>query len=238
MCGVRQIFPVALAAITIAFAAVPSGAAVLNLKTYDFEGGAQGWFQGDPSEAMGFAHNGTNLVGTFGADSEPYDPTTGAFSSSAVGDDLTDSGFYTWTQFRFDFYAINVVPASITLSFGFESYYIYQTISGVGLLGNGALNTIVFSLANLNNWDGATASFAAISSSPLTVFDVGVERAYVDDAQTFWMDNFSILGDLSPEPPTPSAIPEPGVVNMILFAAILLMVMRRRFIQRPLPVEV
>ena len=199
-------------------AALSCSAAIL---TFDFNDGDQGWEGFGNLSVNGSTPPGT-LEGSFAAGPPP---PSGTFGSPLMGtrlSGLSEGGTLGITQVSFAFYAVNVLPSSLLLSFGNDTDGFITAAISVASFAEVIANNVVVTAAN---WTGATANMLNIVANEDTYFDLLLTAGNESIPQAFALDNFSItLGEITP----PSAIPEPGVVNLILFAIILGLVVRRR----------
>lgn len=200
------------------FGATPAVAVILY--TNDFNASAESWTgTGDWTHTY---ESGSGLLqGVFAAQTEPVSPDAGYWSSSTIGD-VTGGGTYDLTQLVFDFYAVNFVPSSLTVFIGSGSDFISRGVSGLSV---GANLAVALDLTSSTGWGGSTAQFSSILSS-IDYVELQVVRSGVTNAQTFQLDNFQLEGVLAGTG-GPSAIPEPDVVNLLAFFALVALALRR-----------
>lgn len=193
---------------------------------FNFDDGYQGWEGFGDLNVEGSSPPGT-LDGSFAAGPPP---PSGTFGSPLMGTNLfnlSEGGTLGITQISFAFYANVAVPSSLLLSFGNDTDGFITAAISAGSFLVGQANNVVVTAAN---WTGATGNMLNIVENAGTYFDLLLTAGNQPAPQTFALDNFTItLGEVQP----PSAIPEPGVVNLLLFAVIMGLVVRRRFFANP-----
>jgi hypothetical protein len=189
--------------------------------TNDFATSAEGW----TGVGVTYDAGDQRLEWSFDAQTPPGSQEDVTLQAPAFGD-LTYGGVYTITEFTFQYYASIASPAPILISMGNNDYFVYNTFSVVS-----GLNTVTLT----SGWLGDTGQWANIWSN-VQFFNITVNRAgFV--SQNYGFDDFLVYGTTDdPGPPTPSAIPEPATINLVIFVAVMGYVARRRLRQVALPV--
>lgn len=212
----RKIF---VAWVTLGLAA-SSFAAILHLE--DFSAGPNGWGDRDPGE-MTVTHDLGNgwMVGSFGASILPQ---TDAFRISSGLNFLGDYVTPGLTKISFDLYAVNVLPSDLFIriidgsnifSFQFNPLVV------------GGWETFTVDLAWSYGWIGPSEAAFDAALASVDAIEVQITRNTAV-AQSFRFDNFQTLDTDFIDPGGPSAIPEPGVLSLLM-GGILLYLTRTRF---------
>lgn len=200
----------ALAVMLMASAPLCAPGTVIEVDDFSTDSGA--WSSRDPDE-MSFAISGGAMSGTFAAqDDEPF-PETDAFrlSSGLLTGDLSSSGLTYWS---FNFVAENILPSDLVfrINDGVNTFFkVLPVYSGL----------MVVTLDGA--WVGGDVTTALNS---VEWIDIQITRNQ-EAAQTYTIDNFAMNSGEAPV--VTSTVPEPSAVSMLVFAAILLVVLRRSF---------
>lgn len=184
-------------------------AAVFYVETFDT--GANGWtVDRDPGKMNG-SWNGTEgnppgtLAGTFNSQVIPS-PQFDAWEATSSSSGGAFTGNY-WSMYpgfsgyQFDFYAANVLPSQLTVSFGDGTNVFSYTALVSYVPTTGMWYTVSVPLAYTPFWYGGTAEQFSNALTSVSFVDIEVTRKGTK-AQTYYMDNFRILNDwiLVPEP--------------------------------------
>jgi hypothetical protein len=147
----------------------------------------------------------------------------GDFDPAAPGDVVTDafrlSSFmafpgYILTAFSFQFYSVNVLPSDLVFRFGNGSTTFFRSLS-LGSIGGWTSHTLA--LDNQTGWlGGAPSSFTSVLAAA-TFYDIQVTQNGTN-SQTYFMDNFQIMGEEPGYAGSPAAVPEPGTLNFLVLA--------------------
>ncbi len=197
------------------------------LLTDTFDANAENWGDRDVGE-MTVAHSGVvgspagSMEGSFALQGSPL-AETDAFRLTAGLGDLTQGGTYDLTAFAFDFYAVNVLPSDLIFRFGDGTSTFFR---GVTLNSVTAWQTFSLSLASVSGWFGGDQTAFDNALSSVTFVEIQVSRQGID-AQTFYMDNFELTGELAGAVGGPSAIPEPSTISLLLLVVAMLGALRR-----------
>lgn len=202
----------------LAFGAFASRAAILTTEFFNTDPGTVVNRDGN----MIVNHNGTNMSGAFASQPFPL-PEVDAFSithPSFMGD-YTGSGL---TQIAFDMFASTVAPSVLSLILiDGANVFTYQFASLAGI--TTTFTTFTADLLWSAGWSGV--SEAAFNTALTSIDEIQIEIARnTTAAQVYYLDNLQTLGGGGPGP-GPSAVPEPNVVNLLLFVAMLSLAARR-----------
>lgn len=199
--------------------------------TDDFSAGNDNWGDRDVGE-MSVSHNGGfgnsagSMEGVF-AVQNPASPETDAFRLTTGLGDLTQGGTYNLTSFTFDFYAASVLPSDLIFRFGDGSSTFFQAVTLTGL---NSWETFTLSLASVSGWFGGNQTQFDAALQGTTFVEVQVSRSGTN-SQTYYMDNFTLNGDLAGGGGGgPSAIPEPNTISLLLLVALVVVAVRRHVI--------
>ncbi len=186
----------------------------------DFNVDAEGWSVGGDFDSSNTATG--NLTGTFNAQvgGGPFPPEYGEFNGPASPWDWTQGAVYTPTNMTFDFYSSIASPNDLFITFGNNSYLVYQSVNLVSGLNSVSLNFT-------SGWLGDTDQFAAIFSD-VSFFNMTIERNGSGD-QFYYVDNFALYGNTGGGPgPGPSAIPEPTTASLFMLTLAAAAMIRQR----------
>lgn len=189
-------------------------AAILTTEFFDTDPGSVVSRDG----TMIVSHAGTNMSGAFGAQGFPL-PQVDAFSvtlSSFTGDYVSPG----ITQIAFDLFATTVAPSVLSLIlYDGLNYFTYQFAAVVGY------QTYTADLLWSAGWSGVGSNEFNAALTSIDEIQIEIARN-TTAAQVYYLDNLQTLGGGGPGP-GPSAVPEPNVVNLLLFVAMLGLAARR-----------
>lgn len=219
MINLKKVNVLLVAGAIILAGSVGSNGAVLY--TDDFASGTDGW-TGSGDWTFGYDTPNNRLQGQFGSQVTPS-PESGYWSSPYIGD--VTAGIYSLTEMVFDFYVGSVLPSSVMVTIGSGSDFVTRAITGLAIGNNTGVSV---SLASAAGWSGSVGLFANILAD-IDYVDFEVMRNGSLASQSFGLDNFQLLGE-EPGPPLTEAIPEPGVLNMMVLVAVAGLSLRRRWL--------
>jgi hypothetical protein len=204
-----------------------SPAAILYLE--EFIGGANGWGDRDAGE-MGVAHDAGNewMTGSFGA---TFLPQTDAFridTVSDVGGNFTgDYSGNDLTQIRFELFAVNVLPSDLFI----------RIIDGANIF------SYQFNPINVGSWQPYTvdlvwsAGWIGVSEAAFNAALASVDAVEIQItrntsvAQNYLLDNVQTLDTEIGDPGGPAAVPEPGVLSLVMMGGMILLMSRTRLLR-------
>lgn len=183
-------------------------AAVIAIDEFNTDDGL--WSSRDPDE-MSFVIQDGAMSGTFAAQEDEPAPETDAFRITGgpfVGD-ISPLGVTFWS---FNFMALSMLPSDLIfrVNDGFNTFFKVLPVY------NGLINVTID-----GSWFGGDVSTALDS---VAWIDLQITRNG-EGAQTYSIDNFAMNSGDAPE--LTSAVPEPSSVSMLLFAAMMLIALRR-----------
>lgn len=153
--------------------------------------------------------SGGVLVGDFDPAS-PGDVVTDAFRLSSF---MAFPG-YILTAFSFQFYSVDVLPSDLLFRFGNGSTTFFRSLS-LGSIGGWTSHTLA--LDNQTGWlGGVPSSFTSVLAAA-TFYDIQVTQNGTN-SQTYFVDNFQIMGEEPGYAGSPAAVPEPGTLNFLVLA--------------------
>jgi hypothetical protein len=180
--------------------------------TETFSGSLNGWTDRDPGEMSvayqsGFGDPAGSARGQFGNQLFPV-PQTDAFriDSGSSGGAFTGNywdSYAGFTGFKFNFYATNVLPSTLSIRFG-DGTNVFTGALSWQVLSTGSWYTVRVPLDYYNGhvaWFGGTAAQFSNALSAVSFIDIEITRNGTG-TQRYFVDNFSLVDELLfvPEP--------------------------------------